>query len=265
LGTALAGVLRAGGAEVSLLGRGEVATGDAAAADVVLVCTKSRDTAAALDAVAALVGPETVVATLQNGLGNAEQIAERFGAERTAAGSTTHAARRERDGSFTHTARGGTALAAWSPEAADRTARVAERLAVAGLEVTLEQDPQRLLWSKLAVACGILPVTALLGIENGVLARPGPASELACRAAEEAAHVAAVSGRMHGFEAAARLQEVARRTASNRSSMLGDLALGRQTEVDEISGAVVRAAERAGVSAETNRTLWLLVRARERR
>ncbi|GIW71204.1 MAG: 2-dehydropantoate 2-reductase [Planctomycetota bacterium] len=264
LGRALGALLCHGGARVCLLGRGQRATAAHGPADLVLLTAKSYDTEAALAAAAAAVGERTVVATLQNGLGNAERIAARFGGERTAAGATTHAAQRTSGGAVLHTARGPTALAPWAPAGRARLAEVVEALGRAGLQVVLEDDPVRLLWRKLVVASGILPVTALLGLPNGALAVPGPAQELALAAAAEAARVAEASGIMLDLDPSRALIEVAQRTAANRSSMLQDLQARRRTEIDAIAGAVVAAAGRSGVAAEIQRALWLLVRARER-
>jgi len=53
--------------------------------------------------------------------------------------------------------------------------------------------------------------------------------------------------------------DVARSTGENSSSMLQDIRRGAPTEIEAISGAIVREGERAGVSTPINRTLWHLV------
>jgi 2-dehydropantoate 2-reductase len=62
-------------------------------------------------------------------------------------------------------------------------------------------------------------------------------------------------------DATAQAEDVARRTAANRSSMLQDISRGAPTEVDAINGAVADAGERLRVPVPVNRTLWRLVRA----
>ncbi|RME76678.1 MAG: 2-dehydropantoate 2-reductase [Planctomycetota bacterium] len=267
LGTALAGVLRSGGLEVVVRGRGERGAGGRPL-DLVLLCTKSHDVEGALETAAPLVGPETLVATLQNGIGSFERVLARFGPERAVAGATTEAACRDERGELRHTARGRTRLAPAGPLALQRLERCVPALRRAGLDVEIAPDPVALVWSKLIVAAAILPVTALLGLPNGAIAGPGPAAQLAAQAAREAARVAVVSGTMESTPAHAaceRVREVASRTANNRSSMLCDLEAGRRTEIDAISGEVARRAQALGLEAWCNWTLWQLVRARERR
>jgi 2-dehydropantoate 2-reductase len=57
------------------------------------------------------------------------------------------------------------------------------------------------------------------------------------------------------------VEEVARRTATNHSSMFQDVRRGVQTEIDSICGAVVKSGEQCGVSTPVNRTMWQLVNA----
>jgi 2-dehydropantoate 2-reductase len=58
------------------------------------------------------------------------------------------------------------------------------------------------------------------------------------------------------------MEQVAQRTAENDSSMLQDIRRGAPTEINAISGAVVREGQRLGVSAPVNRILWKLVQAK---
>jgi 2-dehydropantoate 2-reductase len=60
---------------------------------------------------------------------------------------------------------------------------------------------------------------------------------------------------------AAAAEEVARKTAANRSSMLQDVLRGAPTEIDAICGAVVKTAQKHGISTPVNWTCWHLVRA----
>ena len=96
------------------------------------------------------------------------------------------------------------------------------------------------LWRKAAVNAAINPVTALRGVKNGALAE-GPAREEAELLLSEAVTVARRSGIDLTVEMAlADLDRVVRATAENRSSMLQDIERGRPTELDAISGEILR-------------------------
>src|SRR5215216_5477766 len=72
-------------------------------ADLVLILTKAYDTRAAALAAVLLVGSETLVVSLQNGLGNLEAIAEVLGPERVVLGMTYHGASQDAPGRVRHT------------------------------------------------------------------------------------------------------------------------------------------------------------------
>jgi 2-dehydropantoate 2-reductase len=104
------------------------------------------------------------------------------------------------------------------------------------------------LWRKAAVNAAINPVTALRGVRNGALAE-GPARAAAELLLSEAVAVARRSGVDLGMDMAlADLARVVRATAENRSSMLQDIERGRPTEMDAISGEILRRGRACGLS-----------------
>ncbi len=125
------------------------------------------------------------------------------------------------------------------------------------------QDLESLLWGKLAINASINPLTSLLGVRNGRLLESAPARRLMAELADEVARVAAARGVELPFpDPGAAAEDVARRTAANRSSMLQDLLRGAPTEVEAIQGAIVKAGEAAGVPTPANRLVADLIRAR---
>jgi 2-dehydropantoate 2-reductase len=269
LGRALGETLRAKGAEISCLGRGGESSPpfpEKFAPDLALVTVKAYDTESAVRAGRARIGGAPVL-TLQNGLGNVEAIA-RAGVdpERIFGGATTHAARRLASGEVLHAARGETRIAPFDRRALGRGREIAQLLTAHGIETACEEDLQALLWRKLIVSCAVNPVTALEGCTNGeLLGRPALA--IAFAAAREALAIARALGVDVGDEnEELRVRNVLERTAENRSSMLQDLEAARRTEIEEINGAVVRAAERLFARGATvNRELLRLVKERELR
>ena len=126
-------------------------------------------------------------------------------------------------------------------------------------------EAESLLWGKLVVSCGINALTALLRIPNGELVARPDAADLMVRAAVECAAVACAKGIELPFsDPAERIKDVARRTASNKSSMLQDVLRGAPTECEAINGAVMREGIRLGVPTPINEVLWRLMRATER-
>lgn len=125
-------------------------------------------------------------------------------------------------------------------------------------------DFDREVWRKLLVNAAVNPVTAAHGVTNGRLA-DGPLREEAGRLLGEALAVAAASGvRISRREADDDLDRVVGATAANRSSMLQDIDRGRRTEIEAISGEIVRLAEAKGIPVPATRAAVAAVRARQR-
>lgn len=222
-----------------------------------LVLVKSWQTSRAARQLSACLTPDGIALTLQNGLGNLEQLQEALGEERAALGVTTVGATLLDPGRVRAGGVGSTYLASHP-----RLLPLAEMLRQAGFEVKTAEDLESLVWGKLTINTAINPLTALLGIPNGeLLARPH-ALALMSEAAEETAAVAAARGVhiVHTDPGAVAI-EVAGRTASNLSSMFQDIQRGAPTEIDAICGAVALEGESLGVPTPVNRTLWHLVRA----
>jgi 2-dehydropantoate 2-reductase len=123
-------------------------------------------------------------------------------------------------------------------------------------------DLQPLIWGKLVVNCGINALTAILRAPNGELLNRPQAAALMDQAALECAQVAQAQNiRLPFADPVARVREVARATAVNRSSMFQDILRGAPTEIDAINGAAAREGARLGVPTPVNETLWRLVKA----
>jgi 2-dehydropantoate 2-reductase len=125
----------------------------------------------------------------------------------------------------------------------------------AGLALRLVHDLDRELWRKALVNAAINPVTALHRVPNGRL-RDSPYREEATGLLREAQRAAAAEGfHFSDAEADADLERVVRATAENRSSMLQDRDRGRPTEIDAISGELLRAAAAHGFELPRTRAV----------
>jgi len=224
--------------------------------DLALVLVKSHATASLR------LPPDCPVLTLQNGLGNAEALAAAAGASRLLAGTTAEAATLLEEGRVRHAAPGITWLGAWTDcphEAA------VEALCSAGFDARLAGDPRESLWAKTIVNAAINPLTALLDVPNGALPDSDASRGLLRTLAEEAAAVAAAEGYSLGGGHADRAEQVCHDTASNISSMLQDVRARRKTEIEAISGEVLRRARAAGLPVPATEVAYALVRALESR
>jgi 2-dehydropantoate 2-reductase len=234
--------------------------------DLVLVFVKSYATADAMVDAEPLLGPETDVLTLQNGLDNAETIAEHVTDRRILVGVTTHGAIQDAPGTVHHTGTGDTALGRWQGDAAgeDSATDIAGALTAAGIPTEVVADPETLVWEKVLVNVGINAPTALARVDNGALVETESGRALLRSAVTEAEQVARAHGHDVREDVVAYAITVAEQTASNRSSMRVDLESGHPTEVESLYGAVLDRAEDVGLDAPVVRTLADLIRLAER-
>ena len=233
-------------------------------AELLILLCKGYQTETALKTNSALIGPDTVVLSLQNGYGNADEIAKFVPEEQIVLGTSAHGGIMERPGHVFHAGKGPTHLGCLTQNQ-EKAEMAAKLFTAAGIEdVVLTPNVKELVWSKLFVNCGINPVTALLNDTNQCVANNPFARRTSELIVAEAVSVAKAAGMSFDYdEVFENVITVALGTGPNRSSMLADVSNKRRTEVDRINGAKVAEAKRLGVSAPVNEAMTQLIHAKE--
>jgi len=230
-----------------------------APADLVILATKAHSARRAAAEAAGWIG-EAPLLTIQNGLGVAAEVARALPHTTVITGVTYQGANLLGEGEVRHVACGETYLG-YEGRGADATVHsVAGLLNDAGLPATAEADMTPVVWGKLLVNAAINPVAALAAVRNGQVAGRPTLRTLAQVVADEGQATADAAGVTLPYESAAEAAiETARKTADNRCSMLQDLEAGRPTEIDYLSGAIVRVADELDVRVPATRALSVLV------
>lgn len=237
---------------------------DAGKADLVIVFVKATVTKEAMEGADCLLGPDTAVLTLQNGLGNAEKLVAAAGEGRVLAGITGHGCTTLGPGRIRHAGTGDTVIGELDGRSTPRLTHIASMLEKSGFSVKTSSNVMGKIWAKLLVNVGINALTAITGLKNGRLLDFPELNDLLYRAVTEAMAVAKAMGiRVESDDPVAYAREVARLTAANRSSMLQDVTAGRQTEIDVINGAIVKEGEKLGIPTPVNLCLTGLIRVRQ--
>ncbi|MFY9717727.1 MAG: 2-dehydropantoate 2-reductase [Thermoplasmata archaeon] len=145
--------------------------------------------------------------------------------------------------------------------APDGSQRFADLFRSAGFTVRTVGSIDREVWRKAIVNAAINPITAVHRVPNGRLAS-GPLREEALRLLTEALSVASALGLGPSQEEAlSDFDRIVRATAENRSSMLQDIDRGRPTEIEAISGEILRLGETKGIPLPATRSIVVRVRA----
>ncbi|MSU69317.1 MAG: 2-dehydropantoate 2-reductase [Opitutaceae bacterium] len=216
--------------------------------DLVLVALKTTANGALARLLPPLVGPQTLVVTLQNGLGNEELLAELVGPERVLGGLCFIAVMRERPGELLgfHTP-GAITLGEFGRPAATRTHALAERFALAGIKCTVVENLAEARWRKLVwnVPFNGLAIAAGGITTDKILADPALAAEVRGLMDE----IAGVARRL-GYEVPEKFIQhqidVTPSMGPYQPSSLIDYRAGREVEVEAIWGEPLRRAQAAG-------------------
>jgi 2-dehydropantoate 2-reductase len=232
--------------------------------DLVMVFVKCYHTESAVRAAAPLIGPDTIVLTLQNGWGNAPRISAIVGAARVLVGLTYHSATLLGPGRAQHSGRGMTFVGELDGRISDRLRRVGEMFAAAGLDVTPTDNVLKEIWSKLALNVCTLPTSALLRFYAGQLVEHSGTLDLMRALLREV--IAVANAQDIALDEAERWEAITgllKRATGAKSSMLQDVEKGRRTEIDVINGAIVDAGGRLGIPTPYNNTMVWLVKSLE--
>jgi len=233
-------------------------THDMGPVDFVLFCVKAYDNAAAADQIRPLIGPETVVLSVQNGIDNEQQIGEVIGPEHIVGCVSYVSSTVESPGVIAQMAGPGTIVfGEMQGGTSHRTETLQSTLQNSGITAELHSDIQVALWQKFLAICGVNGITALTRLPMGEI--------LAC---EETRNL--LKGTMEEVEAVARASDAALPEGcvdqsmdffssvgpSVRGSMYYDLAAGRRLELEVLNGTVVRLGGEQGIPTPINFAIY---------
>ena len=229
-------------------------------ADLVIISVKSNETEVAAMLAEHLLKPETKVLTLQNGMGNAEQLAEILGAERILLGSTLMGAALLEPGLVMRSDIKQTHLASWAPGNELWLEKISEVLNHAGLPTKIETNINSLLWSKLSIHAGLNAVTAVTGATNKEFLSLPAAVRLARMVVAEVVAVATAADiPLLYSNCAQEMMVYAEAMKEYNSPMLQDILHQRKTEVSVLNCTVVKEGRKHGIPTPVNEALALAV------
>jgi 2-dehydropantoate 2-reductase len=221
-------------------------------ADLVLFCVKSFDTEEAAALIRPVVGPDTGVLSIQNGVDNEEKLARVLGAGHVLGGAVRVFATIEAPGVIAHTFGGHLAFGEMDGRETARAQALLAACRKASIPVELVGDVTRTLWDKYVFLTTHAGMTALTRCSAGVLRAIPEVREVYRRIATEIIAV----GRSAGVKLDDAMVEQGftflDAVAPNAfSSLHYDLTHGKRLELEALHGHVVRLAERHHVPAPT--------------
>ena len=222
--------------------------------DVVLVTVKMYDLESAVQSIRPLVGPDTVVMTLQNGVEAVDIVSQHVGSPHVAGGVAYISAVISEPGVIKHTAMDSLIFGELDGRRSDRLTRLEDSCQRAGFSARLSEDIQRDLWAKFARLSVFSGMTAVTRSTMGVLRSDPELYGMLKAACEETIRV----GQAHGVALPDTvMSEIVAMVESlpfqAKASMLEDLERGKRLELPWLSGGVVRLGEAVGVHTPIHR------------
>jgi len=233
--------------------------------DVVIVSVKAYDNATALPMLKPLIGPETVVLTLQNGVDSVDDCAAIAGETHVLGGTTYVATALEGPGLIVQT---GVHRSIIFGEVFGDRARITPRvqaiadvLAAADIEVTPVADARVPIWDKFVYLAAFAGFTGASRLAIGHIWKHPHVREMFYACCREIAAIARAEGVTISPNRFETLEEyMTNIPPTTRSSLLIDLEQGKRIEVEALQGAAVRRAQKLGVPVPITSTLYALLK-----
>jgi len=259
------GLRLSGAGEVVGRPRATTDAGELPACDFGIVATKAMHTSAAVEATAAAF-QDGCVATVQNGLGNEEAIAQH--ATRVIRGTTFPAGKLLEPGHVQWDVKGETTFGPFEPRPApqEQIELLADACTRAGLPTQAVPDARGPQWRKVIFNAATNPIGALTGLTHGRVCEDIELRRLVSGLVDEGKAVAAAQGIALDQDPEELIDHAAKPEVAydHKASMLQDVEARRSTEIDYLNGGIVRFGEENGVSTPLNRAIWALVKGLER-
>ena len=228
-----------------------------------IVATKSLFTEAAIRAVAPVFAG-AAVASVQNGVGNEEIIAEHV--PRVIRGTTFPAGHVTAPGVVEMDATGDTWLGPFEAQPAEpeEIQQLAETLTRSGMPTLALADARGAQWTKLIFNAATNPLGALTGLSHGRLCELRPTRRLVSGLVAEGVAVAAALQIALDSDPEVLVDHAAEVAYDHRASMLQDVLARRRTEIESLNGGIVRFGAQTGVPTPLNEAITALVLGLER-
>jgi 2-dehydropantoate 2-reductase len=235
--------------------------------DLIVVLVKSFHTQQAITSATAIVGPNTVVLSLQNGLGHEDVLAEVVGRDKVLAGKTYAGGVMLGPGQIIRGTEGKeTYIGELNGCLTARVQRMAQAFNDAGLITHISDNIMGTMWEKLLVNVATGALSGITRLTYGDLYQVPEVKACALAAVQEAIDVAKASGIRLAIDDPEQpwIKAATGLPPEFKASMLQSLEKGSVTEVDYVNGSVVRWGQKCGVPTPVNQTLVACLKGIER-
>ena len=257
-------MLQENGEEVSYQPIAVTSTAEIGKVDLVILFVKSLFSKAALSCNQGMFCEQTYIMTLQNGGGHEDIISEFVSKDRIIIGTTEDNGSVLAPGHVKHGGSGKTNIGMLVDGSYEYLEKLKETFNMCGFVTIIHDNIQELIWSKLFTNVSLSVLTGLLQVNMGYIAQNAHAWSMTECLVKEAVEVSKGLGiEFDEMEILENIKKVSVNNPNGYTSIYADLRDGRRTEVDTISGFVVKASKKCGVPAPTHEFVVEMVHAME--
>lgn len=237
--------------------------------DLVMVCVKGYHTRSAIESALSMVGDDTIVLSVQNGLGNLEVIAEVVGPQRVVGGITAHSGMPVSMNEVRYVGGLGPLLVIGPYDGVSRPGfeDMVKQFQGVDLDVHTTLDINNIIWKKLIANVSTNVVAALTGLTGGTAVHHEPSVQIINGLSQELAQVARAKGIDFPelYDPLAFSLKAFASTKDNRVSMLQDVEARRPTEIGNLNEVIVSEGRRLNIPTPYNEAVSWLTRGVEER
>ncbi len=223
------------------------------------VCVKNGDVSSSIKTASKYVSLDTPVVFFQNGLTHPAFARDIFKTQEVVIGTCYAAAERTEDGMVIH--RGGNALIlAQNQENKTAIKKTFSLLAEDGWDVSITEDEEKMLWTKLCLNASVNPLGALTKATNGEIASIAELKAISSKIMEETISVAKACGVKVSRKELERLFfKVCRPDSRQKNSTLQDIEKRKKTEIREILNPILTEAKKRSIKIPVLRRIAKMI------
>ncbi len=235
-------------------------------ADLIIIAVKGLDLHQAIDTIAPLVGSDTIILSLLNGITSEDTLSRVFGRDKVLHGFCValDSVRENDEINFSNSGR--IVFGEYYPEVKGKAALVAELFSKAGINYSMPEDILKEMWWKFMLNVGINQTSAILRAPYGVYASIPEAQKLLVSACKEVIPLAEKEGvPLSEADIDEYIRIIKGLSPSGKTSMMQDIEAGRKTEVESFALEVINLGKKHNIPTPLNEMLYLMIRVLEQK
>lgn len=235
-------------------------------AELIIIAVKGHNLNEAISTITPLVGKDTIILSLLNGITSEDILSQAFGKDKVLHGFCVGTDALRENGEVKFSNSGKIVFGEHYPEVEGKAAYVAEIFSKAGISYSIPDDIRKEMWWKFMMNVGINQTSAILRAPYGVYSTIPEAQKLLEAACREVIPIAEKEGIcLSETDIDEFLKIFKTLSPSGKTSMFQDVEAGRKTEVESFALAVVDLGKKHGIPTPVNDILYLMIRVLEQK